>query len=740
MPSRRDSLDYSDTRDAWEYPSAEPESSTDATHGRASFSGSTRTELSPNPKLNSNTKRSRRDSLDTSLSLYGGEDTGPGGRPLAVTCAPCRARKIKCDSKKPACDNCAKNPKECYYPIKLKPGLRAGSGNDMMKRLEQLESRLEQHEIRLADQEMRLNAASLYSQQPGSTLHPLSATTGPNPQTMSVNNQILSYSSIHPLASPVMSRSLPEMGPPSVPTPVPLPLDLIGSSSAFNGPSASPSGLSTTSFHDPNILPPPDIVHDLVALFWVNIHPWAPILSPTPVAFQQPWSIIVHAIVVVTLRLSHDARLEGKKEHYKRAAKQHVLSHAIESTSISSVQALALLALDLIGSEQGPSSWGILALLTRSAVHLGLTSEDDLTASSFTPSRAPAPSLSRTSIIPPAADWREDESRRRLFWLIFALDRYACLSTGWDFALPDFDITRRLPCTDELWARPEWIVTPQFRPIPHLLVPQPPENLSPFSYLVEVLDLCGRAHTLQSQVLDPSDARAVDRRRDASVTLNSAARRWFAHLPLKDGRQNGLSLMVQAIFHATLLKVNAYYAFPALSNGDPVEPFTSHCLTSAHAVAALTVKAREIGWMSASTPLFIWSCWVAARVLFVHAFLSHHNQPDANFDGIVAALKEQSQFWALANGYVKLLERAKKKWLQSASGEHPNLPDAIHVLLDLRRTAYSAVAGAGNTDATPHVSPPDVNLSHLPAWAVQPLLGDLHSWFDLPAGVFQGDM
>ncbi len=216
-------------------------------------------------------------------------------------------------------------------------------------------------------------------------------------------------------------------------------------------PSASPSGLSTVSMPDPVILPAHEVVQHLISLFYSHIHPWAPILSPNPPNFQPPWNIVVQAIVVVTLRLSSDPRLDGRKETYKRAAKSYVLSHAIESTSISSVQALALLAIDLIGSDQGPSSWGILALLTRSAVHLGLAAEDDQPAAY---SRAPAPSLSRTSIIPPAADWAEDESRRRLFWLIFSLDRYACASTGWDFALPDFDIRRRLPCADEIWAQP----------------------------------------------------------------------------------------------------------------------------------------------------------------------------------------------------------------------------------------------------------------------------------------------
>jgi hypothetical protein len=28
-----------------------------------------------------------------------------------------------------------RNPKECYYPLKLKPGLRPGTGTDMVKRI-----------------------------------------------------------------------------------------------------------------------------------------------------------------------------------------------------------------------------------------------------------------------------------------------------------------------------------------------------------------------------------------------------------------------------------------------------------------------------------------------------------------------------------------------------------------------------------------------------------------------------
>jgi hypothetical protein len=134
----------------------------------------------------------------------------------------------------------------------------------------------------------------------------------------------------------------------------------------------------------------------------------------------------------------------------------------------------------------------------------------------------------------------------------------------------------------------------------------------------------------------------------------------------------------------TLLKLNAYYAFPALSNGEPQEPYTSTCLNATRAIVALIAKGREIGWVGSSSPLFIWSCWVAARVLFgmslnllphipishsscpssrpplnspvlehklisVYSFLSHRSQPDDDFDIIVSALKEQSQYWTLAS-------------------------------------------------------------------------------------------
>jgi hypothetical protein len=126
-------------------------------------------------------------------------------------------------------------------------------------------------------------------------------------------------------------------------------------------------------------------------------------------------------------------------------------------------------------------------------------------------------------------------------------------------------------------------------------------------------------------------------------------------------------------------------------------------------------------------------------------------EPGPQFDTILDALRIMSAQWGLAGAsshsdlqqadgidqHLRLLERAKRK-LQSAQSDqthNTNLPEAISLLLDIRHsTAYRAVNA--NTDATPTVSPPTLDFGHLPAWAIQPALGEIHDWWDLPANLF----
>ena len=103
--------------------------------------------------------------------------------------------------------------------------------------------------------------------------------------------------------------------------------------------------------------------------------------------------------------------------------------------------------------------------------------------------------------------------------------------------------------------------------------------------------------------------------------------------------------------------------------------------------------------------------------------------------------------------YVALLETAKRNWASTLSlgPEHSlnntgaHLSQDIRDLVDIRNTALAAVVGGSQANTNGADKPInlastypalDASLGQLPVWAVQPMLGDLHSWFDMPTGLF----
>lgn len=54
-----------------------------------------------------------------------------------------------------------------------------------------------------------------------------------------------------------------------------------------------------------------------------------------------------------------------------------------------------------------------------------------------------------------------------------------------------------------------------------------PLSLSPMATLVQVLDVLGKAHMLHSEPIVPGDLRAVEMRKDMTLTLSVASKRWF---------------------------------------------------------------------------------------------------------------------------------------------------------------------------------------------------------------------
>jgi hypothetical protein len=138
------------------------------------------------------------------------------------------------------------------------------------------------------------------------------------------------------------------------------------------------------------------------------------------------------------------------------------------------------------------------------------------------------------------------------------------------------------------------------------------------------------------------------------------------------------------------MKLNAYYAFPATSSGGLPQPYASTCMDAARGVLALTSAGRQISNSeSMSSPLFIWSCWVAARIFFskssqatltdadgiVHSYITSKSEPGDEFDAMSDALKRQSPSWPLAGESMEIV--ATNEQLATYSYWRPQRPAGL---------------------------------------------------------------
>jgi hypothetical protein len=288
--------------------------------------------------------------------------------------------------------------------------------------------------------------------------------------------------------------------------------------------------------------PPYDLLYGLVDLFFKHIYPWCPILHRQTTlnslfgdtTLDEDDKVILHAVVATTVKFSTDPRLTAEKRaRYHASSKSKVLLYGIDNSSVKSLQALVILALDVVGCSNGPPGWNLLALITRSVVQLGLAME------TYSPAVAPQYAsiyTLRAIVLPEPKDWIEEESRRRLFWMIYVLDRYATVATAFEFALDENEIDRRLPCRDDLYARNSPVETRWF----HTSTREDysmnrPENLGSFSYYVEVLGILTKVHKFLKRPVDITSLGDVEQWQSQYRELDGAIENWKYDLPQEFG-------------------------------------------------------------------------------------------------------------------------------------------------------------------------------------------------------------
>jgi Fungal specific transcription factor domain len=287
-----------------------------------------------------------------------------------------------------------------------------------------------------------------------------------------------------------------------------------------------------------------DLLYKLADLFFKHINTWCPILhrqSTLSRLFQPNLEledkILLHAIVATTMRFCGDERLTKEvRDRQHKISEDKVILYGMKHSSVKALQALVILSLDLIGDSNGPPGWNMLAVMTRSVVQLGLAVES--TSLSVAPI-FPSIYTLRAMILPEPIDFIEEESRRRLFWVIYLLDRYATTATAFDYALGDKDIDRRLPCRDDLFNKNEAVETRWFRHSERVEYSgDKPENLGSFSYYIEVLGILSKIHAFLKKPVDIGALSDVESWQREYRELDRELRTWKYNLPNEYGNMS----------------------------------------------------------------------------------------------------------------------------------------------------------------------------------------------------------
>ncbi|KAK4168489.1 fungal-specific transcription factor domain-containing protein [Cladorrhinum sp. PSN259] len=695
---------------------------------------------------------------------------GKRKRPISVSCELCKQRKVKCDRTQPSCGWCSRNNATCEYKERKKPGLRAGYGRELEQRLDKLESKIRQHEetIRIQEQTVRAHAELLHTLANNAsprTHHNVNSQGSVRGSIASHHNSdrgtprepashpIFSRMGSDPIRTPQAETALflqrsstsVDFG---LPAPVPVTTSTPNMQDGYRGLSAmSPrthlppllghtvstqdyygaAASSLAPIHSPPSLPPPpasrqsvdqdlppyDLLYSLVDLYFKHVNTWCPILhrkSTFDSLFGHSMpdemdKIVLHAIVATSLRYSTDSRLNDEnRQRYHEASKRRVLLYGMENLSVKSLQALVILALDLCGSGNGPPGWNIMAIITRAVVQLGLAVESN--SLSVAPTQPSIYTL-RAMILPEPQDFIEEESRRRLFWMVYLLDRYATIVTAFEFALDDREIDRTLPCRDDLWFKNQKVETRWFhveggrRARASRQEIENPENLGAFSHYVEILSILSKIHNFLKQPVDIAAPSDVEQWKLRYKDLDNMLATWKFHLPNDYGNmakmfQSGPVknvncgwVMLHATYHTAVIRLHSSAAYPTTRSAIFTSSFSAaqRCHQAVENIAALGEFVISNGFLSKLGPPFAFTLWVAARVLLVHgSTVENKISPRIRF--FVDTLREMGRYWPVAARYCNLLSRVLDEHHENEQQGGGDTPSIVKILADMRRTAF----------------------------------------------------
>jgi hypothetical protein len=427
-------------------------------------------------------------------------------------------------------------------------------------------------------------------------------------------------------------------------------------------------------------LPPYDLLYGLVDLYFKHVNPWSPILDRKvtfdaffgPQSMDESARILMHAVVAATLRFSKDPRLTPEsRNHFHDISRRKIMLYALDQPNVRALQALVILAVDVLGTSNGQQGWNLLALLARNIVQLGLDKENGAYLVESPPAGyGPSAATTLLQASQPSC-WIESEERRRLCWMLFVLDRYATVATADAFTLDEREMDRCLPCRYDLFSRNEPVETRWRR---HTTSSQAgemfvnrPENLGSFSYHCEVLGILSRIHRFLHRPLDITRHSDIQRWRETYRGLDGELNHWLQNLPGEYGKISQLChsdpgsrisnwIMLHAAFVTSVIRLHSSAAYPTIKS--PVFTPSYHaiqrCLGAVESLREIAQDVLNTGMLALLGHPFAFALWVSARLLLVHA-ATMECEVDPKIAFFISTLEQMGQHWQVAREYARIL-------------------------------------------------------------------------------------
>ncbi|KAF1956109.1 hypothetical protein CC80DRAFT_525646 [Byssothecium circinans] len=535
------------------------------------------------PRQNTDTNETRQSPYSANGQTAPGDDGA--GKTKRIACVLCRKRKLRCDGARPTCSTCKRLSHDCAYDEKRK---KSGPKRGYVKLLE---ARLQQVETLLKNQDST-DTANDSARPDSTTAYVANTLQAPLPNS----GDFVATSERNPINISPAPDGLPNNGARGNAAEGDFPWEMIG------------LGLDEP-------LPPQDVMDELYQIYFTKVHPAFPIIHKP--RFMAAMNLAPHMrppvglrYIMWTLAASITDKYDALQEHFYQRARKYAQSdemkgHGESTITLAHSQMWVLTAVYEFRLMYFPRAWLSSGRATRLSQMMQLHRLDGV-------------GLDVKQCLPPPKDWTEREERRRTFWMVFCIDRYASIGTGWPMSIDERDIMTNLPASEDAFDKSKPMPTSS---LDQSLTASGLGNLQSFGGIVLTAALLGR-NLLHLHRPGPDDhdddlnGGFWKRHRSIENLLLQIALGLPDHLRVPSGLQDPNVVFLNMSIHTSVICLHQAAIFKADKHRLPINVSNEskiRCVTAGAEIASLM---RMISHMDLATmnPFISFCVYVAARV------------------------------------------------------------------------------------------------------------------------------